>query len=97
LGNDVDNCEQGEEATTGVEHSSKESANVNVDIEECSQCVNLKKECDKFQQEATKLCLKVVDDDILVTIGLLLFKVDLDIIICWFWNFVVLFTFGTHF
>jgi len=63
-GNDVDNCEQGEEATTNDEHSSKEFANVNV--EECRQCVKLQKECDKFHQETTKLRLRVVNDHFLV-------------------------------
>ena len=61
------NCEQGEDATINAENN-EGSANGDhdIDVEECQQCIKLQKECDKYQQENTKLCLKVISDDFLV-------------------------------
>ena len=46
--------------------NAKGSANGDRDVEEFQQCIKLQKECDKYQQENTKLRLKVISDDFLV-------------------------------
>ena len=48
--------------------NNEESANgdCNVDVEDCQKCIKLQKDCDKYQQENTKLRLKVIGDDFLV-------------------------------
>ena len=68
-GSDGNNCEQNEGATTNSNsENNEESANgdCNVDVEDCQQCIKLQKDCDKYQQENTKLRLKVIGDDFLV-------------------------------
>ena len=62
------NCDQSEYATVNVENNNEESSNgdCDVDIEECQQCIKYQKECDKNQQENTKLRLRVVGHDFLV-------------------------------
>ena len=61
-----DNCEQGEDVTTNAENEGSANGDRDVDVEECQQCIKLQKECDKYQQENTKLRLKVISDDFLV-------------------------------
>ena len=64
------NCDQSEYATVNVENNHEESSNgdCDVDIEECQQCIKYQKECDKNQQENTKLHLRVVGDEFLVDV-----------------------------
>ena len=68
-GSNGNNCEQNEGATINSNSENNEeyaNGDCNVDIEDCQWCIKLQKECDKYQQENSKLCLKVIGDDFLV-------------------------------